>query len=227
MTSLPADFLTSGPVAQFLGDLPFNPSLARLTLTCRALFHSRVAAGKRVAGLAARAAAATLDRRVVLLVVHTQERRAGAGKGAIVDLRQNFLMNITSTTDLAHVYGALDKRLRVSANAMTQCKRPRPCGQAVALGYTSVRPSRLKLSRRDTGAPLGRSGPCAPLVDDATDLDGAASRAFHANLHLEADQLAMAHLGGGFVDDSSDDEDDDPAMAEDHTDDDDEPDARN
>ena len=133
----------------------------------------------------------------------------------------------TSTTDLAHVYGALDKRLRVSANAMTQCKRPRPCGQAVALGYTSVRPSRLKLSRRDTGAPLGRSGPCAPLVDDATDLDGAASRAFHANLHLEADQLAMAHLGGGFVDDSSDDEDDDPAMAEDHTDDDDEPDARN
>ena len=58
MTSLPSDFLTSGPVAQFLGDLPFNPSLARLTLTCRALFHSRVAAGKRVAGLAA-----LLDRR--------------------------------------------------------------------------------------------------------------------------------------------------------------------
>ena len=73
-----------------------------------------------------------------------------------------------SLLSLAHVYGALDKRLRVSANAMTQCKRPRPCGQAVALGYTSVRPSRLKLSRRDTGAPLGRSGPCAPLVDDAT-----------------------------------------------------------
>ena len=210
LLQLPSDLLSSGPIGAYLGALPFSPSLARLTLTTKRLYTSRLAVGKRVAGRASRRALEVLDRRVVLVVVHTHERRPGGG-GAIVDLRQNFLMNVTSTTDLAHVHGALDKRLRVSANAMTDCKRPRPCGQAVAQGYTSVRPTRICLARRDSGARLPASGSCEALVAAAAAL-GDGTPAVHVNLHLEADDAAIAHhhFEGRWEDedDESEEEDD-------------------
>jgi len=190
LLSLPDD-LTWLAVGELLGDIPFSPHLKTLTTTCRGFRDHRVAMVARAAREAAKAARAALRKRSVLLVAHTKARWP-PGRGALVDLRQNFLMYVTPTTPLASLYSAMDKRLRVSASATTQTKRRRPCGQSIAVGYTSARTTKLRLTDRRTGAVLGTAGDAGDLVAGARPLDGAGTLAVHVDLELVRD----AHLAG-------------------------------
>ena len=86
-------------------------------------------------------------------MAHTRWRWPPDG-GPFVDLKQNFLLYITRNTSLSAVKAALDHRLRVSATATTQTRRRRPCGQTVAVGYTTFRRSRVVLEDQQSGAQL-------------------------------------------------------------------------
>lgn len=140
----------------------------------------------------------------MLLVCHTRERRGPSDE--LVDLGQNFLMNITDLTPLSSIYAALDKRMRVSANAMTQCKRPRPCGQAVAIGYTDLKITKLVVVD-ERGDALPRVGDAAALVAAARPLVvGDGPPACHVRLHCE-DDAAVANQTWDDSDDSEGDDD--------------------
>ena len=187
-------------VGEHLGDWPYSPALATVARTCRRAYDARPALGARVARAAARAAVALFERKAILLVAHTRWRWPPDG-GPFVDLKQNFLLYITRNTSLSAVKAALDHRLRVSATATTQTRRRRPCGQTVAVGYTTFRRSRVVLEDQQSGAQLDEAA-LQGLVARAAPLparDGVPGRlAVHVNLHVERY-------------DSSDDDDDDEA----------------
>ena len=219
LLGLPEDLIWCA-VGELLGDLPYSPGLAVLARTCRR-FAGRHWVGESVARSAAAAARAALDRRCVLVVAHTRECR---GRGRFADLGQNFAMCVTPSTPLSAVYAAMDKRLRVSARAVTQCKRPRPCGQTIAVGYTYARGSRVVLVARSTGAPLATDGDCAalcaaaaplPALDPARGWRGARSRpgaiAAQVDLHLERDPHITEPWDSESYEESSDSEGDDDA----------------
>ena len=188
-------------VGEHLGDWPYSPALATVARTCRRAYDARPALGARVARAAARAAVALFERKAILLVAHTRWRWPPDG-GPFVDLKQNFLLYITRNTSLSAVKAALDHRLRVSATATTQTRRRRPCGQTVAVGYTTFRRSRVVLEDQQSGAQLDEAA-LQGLVARAAPLparDGVPGRlAVHVNLHVERY-------------DSSDDDDDDEAV---------------
>ena len=188
-------------VGEHLGDWPYSPALATVARTCRRAYDARPALGARVARAAARAAVALFERKAILLVAHTRWRWPPDG-GPFVDLKQNFLLYITRNTSLSAVKAALDHRLRVSATATTQTRRRRPCGQTVAVGYTTFRRSRVVLEDQQSGAQLDEAA-LQGLVARAAPLparDGVPGRlAVHVNLHVER------------YDSSDDDDDDDEA----------------
>lgn len=175
-------------LGELLGDWPYSPALATITQTCKTAQNKQTARGARCAREAAQAAIKLFERKAILVVAHTRWRWP-PNAGPFVDLKQNFLMYVTRSTPLSYVHGALDHRLRVSATATTQTKRRRPCGQTVAVGYTTFRRGVLVLEDRETGAALPKVGDARALVADAQPLPRRAGQpetlAVHLNLHVE------------------------------------------
>ena len=141
-------------VGEHLGDWPYSPALATVARTCKRAYDARPALGARVARAPRRARRRrAFERKAILLVAHTRWRWPPDG-GPFVDLEAKFLTVHHAEHVAIAVKAALDHRLRVSATATTQTRRRRPCGQTVAVGYTTFRRSRVVLEDQQSGAQL-------------------------------------------------------------------------